>query len=476
MKAIRIISMFCTLIVLASCLEINYKDRENSLKAEKTRIAIPAGVEGSPISESLTLSSNQSWGIRIIDTEGNTPDWISLSEDEGVILSGISTDKTVELICTANLMNKKRSATLLVTTQSKELSIPIEQEALKYTLGIKGDKDISVESNPGKINVDLKCNTNWTAAISDNNMGLSFSESVQTDSGSGRLDSLVTLYYKENFDPSSTKSATVTFSAEDCEDLVVTITQNKSNPYLTIDTERTITDLKASGGKTSLVFSTNVLWKADIANGATIRDLSLSKTEGSAASGETIEISFGSSLSPADKQASVILSSLGNLFEPITVTFNQTGMQIYISFAAQPFTENLPESTGSGIKEAKKYYYSQDGVLYEFEIIPASTKYFYRHTGSGSLLCTGEEAIKLPAVSGLSLSSVTVTHAATNKTFAICSDESGSSIVNGGEKKALGNPDQYTWNLSGTLPGTSYYIRIFSSSARTTSITLNYAK
>ena len=464
------------IFLLCSCLAEDFSEKENTLSADKVSVSFSAELESGLAADSLKLTSNQSWGVRVVDDSMLPVDWISISAVEHLNLTGISETVTLEIACKENPVNVVRKAKLLFSSKYKDLAVPIEQAALKYSVSVEGDGEIEVQSASGSVEVKVLSNTSWTAVIGNNDMDLSFSEIETQNEVAGLRDSVLTLFFSENLNPLATRSAVLTLSAEDCPDVIVNISQRKSTPYLTIDEQKTQSRACASDTSAMIVFSTNVPWTAAIAEGASLSEPSLSAGSGDASSQACVELKFGMSKNSRKKSAVVVLSSPDSLFEPVYATVVQTGAVLTLDFSGQPFTEALPETSGTAVNEAKEYTLAQDSEEFKFVISPAEGKYFYRHTGSGSLLCNGGYSIKLPAIENLLLKSVTLSHAASNKSFAICAAADGSEVVTGGEKKALGNPDEHTWNLSGTLESTSYYIKAFSSSSRVTSIVLEYGE
>jgi len=130
------------------------------------------------------------------------------------------------------------------------------------------------------------------------------------------------------------------------------------------------------------------------------------------------------------------------------------------AFANKEFVYTHP-STGD---KYSFYFYGKGPQYY------SSSKYFlyYAYSGSDFLFGKAGSYVKLPAVPGMRLESVTLTCSDSGKSWGIAatldqiSDRSG---IPGGEKHQF-NSDSYTFKLSDTATNTSYYIFSASGTAK----------
>ena len=358
-------AMFCC------CIQGKYYEDTPEISVSEESVTAEAAVRDGYdiIADTLTVSSNRSWGLNIVDAQGNAVNWITVSVEDNMNLSGM-TEKTP---------------------------------------------------------VILTFDPNWTTSV--------------------RLANLV-------------------ITSAECEK-TVQITQRGASHNLAIDKEHTVTSFGPRDSQTRIYFKTNSNWSASVAEGATIRDVVLSKSSGNDQD-TYVDVTFGLPYAGGEKNACVVFDVEG-MEHQISVGLVQTGLVIELDFDGQPFTEDLPESS-KGI-ESTDYVYQWYGSDYIFQI--GKTEIQYRTADKCLLLKTSKTFIKLPAVEDLKLSEVQLKCAATDKKFTISSDGTATA-VNGGAQKTLANGAVGVWKLSDVQAGTSCYIYSGSSNARIAELSLIY--
>lgn len=133
--------------------------------------------------------------------------------------------------------------------------------------------------------------------------------------------------------------------------------------------------------------------------------------------------------------------------EPVTIT---------VDFAKWPFTPDLVSDKNNKIKTKDAYTLTQDGVEYQFEIYAPSTGYYNAGT-SLRFENQGGGYLKLPAVEGKALVEITVAITNnSNKAVYVSSDGSDKGDILG--STSIPASGSKTCKLTGTLPGTSYYL------------------
>ena len=132
-------------------------------------------------------------------------------------------------------------------------------------------------------------------------------------------------------------------------------------------------------------------------------------------------------------------------------------LTITLDFSAGwPFTPDLVSDKNKKIKTKDAYTLTQDGVEYQFEIYAPSTGYYNAGT-SLRFEDTGGGYLKLPAVEGKALVEITVAITNTsNKAVYVSSDGSDKGDILG--STSIPKSGSKTCKLTGTLPGTSYYL------------------
>ena len=358
-------AMFCC------CIQWKYYEDTPEISVSEESVTAEAAVRDGYdiIADTLTVSSNRSWGLNIVDAQGNAVDWITVSVEDNMNLSGM-TEKTP---------------------------------------------------------VILTFDPNWTTSV--------------------RLANLV-------------------ITSAECEK-TVQITQRGASHNLAIDKEHTVTSFGPRDSQTRIYFKTNSNWSASVAEGATIRDVVLSKSSGNDQD-TYVDVTFGLPYAGGEKNACVVFDVEG-MEHQISVGLVQTGLVIELDFDGQPFTEDLPESS-KGI-ESTDYVYQWYGSDYIFQI--GKNEIQYRTADKCLLLKTSKTFIKLPAVEDLKLSEVQLKCAATDKKFTISSDGTATA-VNGGAQMTLANGAVGVWKLSDVQAGTSCYIYSGSSNARIAELSLIY--
>ena len=127
------------------------------------------------------------------------------------------------------------------------------------------------------------------------------------------------------------------------------------------------------------------------------------------------------------------------------------------------------------MKTKDTYTYTQDGVEYPIEIYAPDTGYYYVGGSDNALRfdSTGGGYIRLPAIEGKALVKLTVAITnTTGKEFYLSSDGSDKGdILN---KKPVPKGSSATWELTGTLLNTPYYLYTKANHSQVGKIILTY--
>lgn len=152
--------------------------------------------------------------------------------------------------------------------------------------------------------------------------------------------------------------------------------------------------------------------------------------------------------------------------EQLILTFDFT--------SSWPFSPAL-KTGGSKLKTKDTYTYTQDGVEYPIEIYAPGTGYYYVGGSDNALRfeSTGGGYIRLPAIEGKALVELTVAITnTTGKEFYLSSDGSDKGdILN---KKPVPKGSSATWELTGTLLNTPYYLYTKANHSQVGKIILTY--
>lgn len=161
----------------------------------------------------VTVTSNRSWSARF---QG---DFAELNDNDGLIVDGTPTKKEFTVSFTQNPTNKAREGVIEIFAEGEiRARIPVTQHGQVYRLKAAASK-LGFDEEGGISEITIDSNAPWTARIEDTDgMGATLDRA----SGSGGDIIKVTV---PPCGISGTKSATVILSAEDCEDVRLTITQ-----------------------------------------------------------------------------------------------------------------------------------------------------------------------------------------------------------------------------------------------------------
>lgn len=443
--------------ILTSCLREDFKESEPVLKADVECLEVDAQPqdETAPVTGVIKITSNRSWNAAFVNENGSVevPEWVRMETASHVNLSDASDTKAFRLFFDANGINRSRSTRLRVVSGEREFVVGVVQQALVYTLSVAGDPHLTVGYAASEQQIDIHCNTTWTARVKD---GATAAIVLSATEGYG--DASLTVDIAENTDLNAGKSAVILLSAEECDDIEITVAQQRAEPYLILDRENT--PIVLSGGATSsrILFRTNSEWSATVVE-STFPELTIDPQSGDSTA-DGIDLRFPSNVSDGEVSATIEFQIAGTtIAERITVT-QKRGYLIKLDFTeGDPFSEQtLPTTSASAIQTATCYTLSQNGTDYPIEITPAAGKGFYIGGASGKyLIFTGSGTMRIPKLDRFVLSSVKITAiSASNRRYSITANSDGSNTVKGGEEFQFA-AGEHTWTLTGTVPDTHYY-------------------
>ena len=443
--------------ILTSCLREDFKESEPVLKADVECLEVDAQPqdETAPVTGVIKITSNRSWNAAFVNENGSVevPEWVRMETASHVNLSDASDTKVFHLFFDANGINRSRSTRLRVVSGEREFVVGVVQQALVYTLSVAGDPHLTVGYAASEQQIDIRCNTTWNARVKD---GATAAIVLSATEGYG--DASLTVDIAENTDLNAEKSAVILLSAEECDDIEITVAQQRAEPYLILDRENT--PIVLSGGATSsrILFRTNSEWSATVVE-STFPELTIDPQSGNGTA-DGIDLRFPSNVSDGEVSATIEFQIAGTtIAERITVTQKRSYL-IELDFTeGDPFSEQtLPTTSASAIQTATCYTLSQNGTDYPIEITPAAGKGFYLGGTSGKyLIFTGSGTMRIPKLDRFVLSSVKITAiSASNRRYSITANSDGSNTVKGGEEFQFA-AGEHTWTLTGTVPDTHYY-------------------
>ena len=369
---LKLLLLFVFAVIATGCFKGNFHEDLPEIRVDVESVVVPAAIaEGSEhINAEIRVSSNRSWGINLVDRNGDQVDWVKASVTDNVNLAGMMQELSVILTFEPNWVVAARTADLILTTAECKKIIPLNQNAAMSNLEIDKEQTVS------------------------------------------------------------------TFGPYDEQ-------------------------------QTRIHFKTNSDWKVSVSEGATISDIKFSKDAGTAED-TYVDVTFGRPCAGGVKEA-VVQFTVEGMDTPKTLTLVQTGLILDLDFSRQPFAEELP--TSKTAIEDTEYTYSWYGSEYNFLL--GKNEIQYRGADQCILLGKSNTIIGLPALEGLRLTQVELKSVATNKTYTIASDISGTA-AEGGKKQKLPMGGTGVWELTDTKENVPYYIYTGSSNSRIASISLIY--
>ena len=281
-------------LVATGCLSRNYVEADPSITTDVASINVVSGgeiteqafaIEQFPdvVLYTMSVKANRSWSATLPENA----DWVTLSEVEHINLSGATDNVTLVITFDRNKSVQARETTLTLSTGASSTVkkvIPIKQAGLVKTFqepvvtatdGIT-KKDLSkIYPINDTCVVNVVCNGAWTAKLLE-----STTADAKLSADSGEDFGKLYVYFGENTDQSNSKSAVVEIATEGAESQIVTFTQAKGFPYISVpDSFEKTRDVLEREWTIPIV--ANNKWTAEIdAEQTTFANAKLSKTSG----------------------------------------------------------------------------------------------------------------------------------------------------------------------------------------------------
>ena len=352
----------------------------------------------------LKIRSNRSWYAHLNNVNNPVPvtenvEWGHIDVCEHFNLTGAMDEVQVTVSFNRNYSQTPVNGVLNFYSEKQLfMSIPVRQEGAVYRLAPQADRT-EATCGEDRININVDCNTAWTAEIlAGGTAEATLSTSDGFDAGSLQIS------FAENFDPSQTKTVTVRFRAESCQDQDITFVQSKAVPYIRLN-ESTRTVLKSAETEGRITFQTNCPWRAEVTGGNLILS-DLSKTEGEAGVKGTQEITFKVANNGTDvetlSKASIRIVPQADGVEPLVAEFSQRPVLV-MDLRLNPFSPAMVTAKSSDVEKTSfvsgeksydiSYYLSYyDGTTWGIKFIGGSSPNF--------------GFIGLPVVQGLTLKQI----------------------------------------------------------------------
>jgi len=349
----------------------------------------------------LKIRSNRSWYAHLNNVNDPVPvtetvEWGQIDVCEHFNLTGAMDEVEITVSFNRNYSQVPVNGVLNFYAEGQLfMSVPVRQDGAVYRLAPSADRT-EAACGEDHINIAVDCNTAWTAEIlAGGTADATLSATEGFDAGTLQVN------FAENFDPSQTKTVTVRFKAESCQDQDIIFIQSKAVPYIRLH-ESTETDLGATATEGKIAFQTNCPWRAEVVDGSLLLT-DLSETEGEAGVKGTQEIAFKVTNNGTDvgilSKASIKIIPLAEDVEPLVTEFSQRP-GLVIDFKANPFDPAMVSARSTSVENTNLVIGNQSYKVSYYLSYYGGTDWGMRFIG-GSKPDFGY--FQLPVVPGLTL-------------------------------------------------------------------------
>lgn len=447
--------LISTAILLGGCMENKVPVEEIAVNTDVESVTASAEfLPGANANEKvLIVTSNRSWYAHLDDIDNpvaidqDVP-WASIDVHEHLNLTKVRDEVAVTIRFNRNYSQTAINGKLDFYSEGDVfLSVPIVQEGAVYHLSATPDK---TDANCSKdvINISVDCNTNWSAQIVSSTAIVSLNTTAGFDPGT------IEVLFEENYEV-AVKNAQIKISATDCEDVLIDLTQDKSEPYLKLSPAN-VYQLPGEAVSGKIIIQTNCAWTAEVAS-ATLSDIVLSKTsEVAGISGDQeIEFSFTNPGIDPKTQMNAIFS-IKTDFAELKPEYTQR-CPLVVDFIHGTWDPALPTATS-----AEERYYTITAGESQYTI---SLCVFYMK--SNYMLIRGYlnptyGFLTTPAIDGLTLKAIVLEKKANSSYYKVTAkveDLDGVKVANQISNSEQGNV-KVKWTLGDTgkepQPGKSY--------------------
>lgn len=437
------------------------------LKPELNELTLAGdNMDGSPVRDTITLSSNRSWNASLTSGE----DWLELETLEDLNLEERTKNVRIALKASDN-RGRRRSASILFSASGLSETVEVIQNSRTPRLDVKEKNDYgSVGPDAAVYPLTIVSNMAWTAEVA-----ASSAEYAGLDRNSGEGNGTVNISLAENGDAVNSRTAEVVFKAEGCEDVIVTFVQSRGVPYFRFVAESAVADAYPASLSYTISFRTNSNWSAAIEgidgfSSARLGADSGTREDSSVKVYFTPATCFGKTASlkvkftPEGGESKVFEvrqePAIGIvLFDP------ETGAAV--EEACWPFSyPSRADIPSTSQKNDNDPYYQK---LKDLELLSGYKAGLYSSAGlwytpSSGLNFGGKPAgsyLTAPAVEGHRLVKVHYRCAKAwpkNLSLSVCGKDKETPVGGGGQIPLPTKVQEYTWELSGTDAGTEYYL------------------
>ena len=350
----KTVAMLMAASLLWSCIGSNDEENDSLLEVSDNEIVAQAEfVSDTDKEKTVVIRSNRSWFAHLDDldhpVDPTDPDarvsWASLSVEHHQNLTNTTVETEIVITFNENFSGDAVNGVLNIWCEGKIVkSIPITQEGRLYR--VSAHTDISqAKCDSDIVPVTVDCNTKWTARISEESTA-----DVRLDVVSGTGEGALNVIFGENFSQTEEKTAEIIFSAKNCEDYTLTISQGRAVPYVHILPEY---DGRVLGGENqaSIKIRSNADWTAEVVE-SDLEDFTIVNQSGVKGISEPQEVNVtfkaNDSGDPKNVRTATIRFTADGIDKPVEYVFSQRGPFVVSFEDMSAFSPEIPNTLNKG--------------------------------------------------------------------------------------------------------------------------------
>ncbi|MCQ2158600.1 MAG: hypothetical protein MJY43_02100 [Bacteroidales bacterium] len=234
-----------------------YESPEPFLSAGDGKLELEADMlSGEPVADTLAIEANRSWSAVVVEGES----WVEISPKEFRNLDNTLKIKDLIIKCEDNKQPRSRNALIRLSIDGKSTDVEIVQKASTPRLNILGPHSYdNVNPDGESLTVSVNSNRHWIASVED---GSTAYLSMDRKEGYGSAE--ITVSVAPNADFENSKSASVRFCCDECEDVVLTFLQSRGAPYFKLADGSDHVTLEPGRFNATIEIMSNTQWTGTI--------------------------------------------------------------------------------------------------------------------------------------------------------------------------------------------------------------------
>ena len=350
----KIVSMLTAGFLFWGCMGVNDTENDSLLDVSDTEIVAQAEfVSETDKTKTVVVRSNRSWFAHLDDLDHPVdpadPDakvsWATLSVEHHQNLTNTTVETEIVITFNENLSGDAVNGVLNIWCEGKIVkSIPVTQKGRLYRVSAHTDI-VQAKCDSDIVPVTVDCNTKWTARISAESTA-----DVRLDVESGTGEGTLNVIFGENFSQTEEKTAEIIFSAKNCEDYALTISQGRAVPYVYILPEY---DGRVLGGENqaSIRIRSNADWTAEVVD-SDFEDFTIVNQSGAKGTSEPQEVNVtfkaNDSGDPKNIKTARIRFTAHGIDKPVEYVFRQRGTFVVSFEDMSAFSPEIPNTLNKG--------------------------------------------------------------------------------------------------------------------------------